>query len=609
MPFANVGRPSIGVSLLKAALVKIGLSVEIKYFNIDFAKKIGFGIYNDIANGKILSSQYSPNLALVGEWIFSDAAFNDESKCAEIKERNLPEEFLNDLSPISTKTIDKLYTIKSFVPRFVSSCCEEITEHAPKLVGFSSMFQQNCSSISVARKLKTVNPPLPIIFGGANCEGEMGSGLLDCSPHIDFICSGEGDIAFIRFVESFILRHRIEKIPGIITRDSSDLEISFTNPVINLDCLPVPNYDDYFQKIQSLCLSKNVELSLTVESSRGCWWGEIMQCSFCGLNGGTMAYRAKSVKRFLDEIIELVSKYKVRNIEPVDNILDLTYIDNLFPAIQSLNLHLELFYETKANLSRRQLLTMKKGGVSAIQPGIESLSDKVLKIMKKGVTAIQNIKVLKWCRELKIKAYWNFLWGFPGESEDHEYDDMAKLIPLLVHLDPPQTFSKISIDRFSPYFLKPSENGVKNVRPVPAYHAIYPIPPNTLNKIAYHFDYELSNGNFFNYVSELSEHVTDWMNLWRSKSVPILYHIGERDSVLIRDTRPCAQKQFTILTTPNAEIYKICNDIHDIKAIESAANRFFEISSEYLDEVLFDLVKRGLVACIDGKYLALGCEL
>ena len=53
--------------------------------------------------------------------------------------------------------------------------------------------------------------------------------------------------------------------------------------------------------------------------------------------------------------------------------------------------------------------------------------------MKKGVTALQNIQVLKWCRELGIIPSWNIIWGFPGEPQD-AYDEMVKVVSLLVHL-------------------------------------------------------------------------------------------------------------------------------------------------------------------------------
>src|SRR4030095_5227998 len=113
------------------------------------------------------------------------------------------------------------------------------------------------------------------------------------------------------------------------------------------------------------------------------------------------------------------------------------------------NLGIELFYEVKANLNKEQLSLLRAAGITAIQPGIESLSDIVLQIMRKGVSALQNIRLLKWCRQLGISPHWNLIWGFPDEPPA-EYQRMAELVPLITHLTPPVGSSKIQIHRFSP---------------------------------------------------------------------------------------------------------------------------------------------------------------
>ena len=68
MPFADVQRPSLGVSLLKAAAERAGFSVAIEYFNLRLAELIGPALYSQIAN------DFPPDL-LVGEWIFADDLF------------------------------------------------------------------------------------------------------------------------------------------------------------------------------------------------------------------------------------------------------------------------------------------------------------------------------------------------------------------------------------------------------------------------------------------------------------------------------------------------------------------------------------------------------
>ena len=56
--------------------------------------------------------------------------------------------------------------------------------------------------------------------------------------------------------------------------------------------------------------------------------------------------------------------------------------------------------------------------------------------MRKGTTALQGVRFLKWARELGLHVVWNLLWGVPGE-DPAEYGRIAGLVPLLTHLQPP----------------------------------------------------------------------------------------------------------------------------------------------------------------------------
>ena len=122
------------------------------------------------------------------------------------------------------------------------------------------------------------------------------------------------------------------------------------------------------------------------------------------------------------------------------------------------DLEVELFYETKANLKKEQVRALRDAGVTQIQPGIESFSDSVLTLMRKGVTGLQNIQLLKWCTELVVRPYWNVLWGFPGEPAA-DYERMANIVPLLTHLAPPIGFGGLRLDRFSPNFFDAASLG------------------------------------------------------------------------------------------------------------------------------------------------------
>src|SRR5881628_4232305 len=71
MPFADVGRPAIGVSLLKSAALQAGYSARIEYCNIPLAGEMGVDLYQQV------SSSFPPDLVL-GEWFFAQDLFGDE---------------------------------------------------------------------------------------------------------------------------------------------------------------------------------------------------------------------------------------------------------------------------------------------------------------------------------------------------------------------------------------------------------------------------------------------------------------------------------------------------------------------------------------------------
>src|SRR5207248_1132921 len=127
---------------------------------------------------------------------------------------------------------------------------------------------------------------------------------------------------------------------------------------------------------------------------------------------------SKSPERVAEELAELSRRYESFDFFAVDNILDPAYLDGLFAGLAKEGAGYRFFYELKANLTREQLRTLRDGGVREIQPGIESLSTPVLKHMRKGITAIQNVNTLRWARYYGIQVNWAILWGFPGETEE-----------------------------------------------------------------------------------------------------------------------------------------------------------------------------------------------
>jgi hypothetical protein len=90
---------------------------------------------------------------------------------------------------------------------------------------------------------------------------------------------------------------------------------------------------------------------------------------------------------------------------------------------------------------------------------------------------------------------WNLLYGFPGE-DPAEYAEMRNLIPLLTHLEPPQSCRHIRFDRNSAYVNDPAEYGLTNLRPALAYQYVYhSLVEDDRAQIAYYFEAEYADAS------------------------------------------------------------------------------------------------------------------
>jgi hypothetical protein len=187
---------------------------------------------------------------------------------------------------------------------------------------------------------------------------------------------------------------------------------------------------------------------------------------FCGLNGSFMQFRGKSPTQFFDEIIRLVERHQVLDMYVVDNILDMGYLNTLLPRLAESGYDLRMHYEIKANLRRDQLTALAGAGLVSVQPGVENLSTRVLKIMEKGVTGCQNVRLLRDAVTAGLAPAWNYLYGFPGELPE-DYLPLVEQFPALHHLPPLDVVTRIVVERFSPYFNRPELVCPSSFPPVP----------------------------------------------------------------------------------------------------------------------------------------------
>jgi len=608
MPFSGLRWPNLGPSLLIAALARRGIACDVAYLNFDFAERIGLERYEWIADRFAF--------VLGGERLFARHYFG---QALPDDDRYWHEVLLPADPKLSAEDRRDFEEILRHVGPFLDHCTAAIDWQEYPVVGFTASLQQTLPSLCLARRIKQLHPQAALMFGGAACEGPMGMALLRQFPVIDYVFLGEADESFPTVVEALLAERPVVLPPGVVARDPTTDRLSPAccevpappeaerSLVRDLDGLPYPDFDDYFRRLESSPLRSRIEPLLFFETARGCWWGEKHQCPFCGLNGGGLSFRSKTPVRAIAELRYLVERYGVRRACAADNVFDPRYFDTLLPALRQANLGLTFAYELKTNLTRPQVDALVAAGLRSAQLGVETFSTPLLRRIGKGANALQNLQALKWFSEAGIEVKWNLLWGFPGE-DPADYAALAELLPALCHLAPPAGVGRVRLDRFSPYFQRPTAHGMTNVRPHRAFRHVYPFADEVLARLAYYFEFDYADGRDpASYVGPMVAAAESWQ---AAQDTVTLRYWDRPDGVLIlTDTRPCATRMQWRLGGLQRAVYLFCDTGRSLRAIMASLGATGSdgpaLDEPAVGKLLAEWVDARIMLRADDRYLSL----
>jgi ribosomal peptide maturation radical SAM protein 1 len=532
-------------------------------------------------------------------------------------------------SPSSEGLPDRLRELRAAIPGFIDATARRVLATGARIVGCTSVFEQHAASLALLRRIRELDPAVVTMIGGANCETSMGLATHRNFPWVDYVVSGEADGLIVDLCRKILDQGPDIPIAGLPRgvlgpRHRDVLPLAGHRPAAparamfrDFDRLPVPDFHDYFQELERHPLADRLRPGLPFETSRGCWWGARHQCTFCGLNGSSMAFHSKSPDLVLRDLAELEARHGARGFEAVDNILDTGYFNSLLPRLAQAEPRRRIFYEVKANLSRRQVESLAEAGVVWVQPGIESLHTEVLRLMDKGVTGWQNIQLMKWAQQYGVRLSWSILWGFPGER-DEWYAQMADWIPLLEHLQAPNSLARLRYDRYSVYHRDAEALGLE-LRPVPSNRYVYPLPESELADLTYFFtaDPRSADHEFFSSARSRPagrpglERVAAAFKQWRASAddlLPPMLSMTDRDGVLdFVDSRRCAESSRVRLAGLDRAVYLVCDQAPRPERVAAKVrdDHGLDVADEQVAQSIAGLCERRLMLAMDGRVLSL----
>ncbi|MCU0286739.1 MAG: RiPP maturation radical SAM C-methyltransferase [Acidobacteria bacterium] len=512
-PFVTSRTPIIGPHILQSIAREQGYKTDILHLNLLFASLIGIESYESIC--------YGQPFRMLGERLFARAAYDlpPLGKSPELcldparsvfgngREYSL-EEFEYKYYKTADFDHDTFLKIETLCQSFIEEVSQTIASLDYKIVGCSSNWEQNNCAVAFIDRLKTLHPNIITLMGGSNCEAEMAEGMASLSNAVDYIFSGESESTFAGFLKQY----KAGNLPGE--------RIIEGQPVEDLDKIPLPDYDSYFEQIECFFNDHPPKgIAIGYETSRGCWHGK---CFFCGMKGKRGRFRQKAAKKAALELEQINNRYTGKRILLIDKLMPPSYQEELLPLLMETGGAVPITCEHRPKPDLHELINLKKAGINAVKFGIETLSTELLKRMNKGVTAAENILLLRNAAVSGIYVDWNLLWGFPGDKVEY-YREILSLLPLLRHLCPPAVFRHISIDRFSPYFEKAHDFEINHLRPWAAYRAVYPDWAD-VDKLAYRFigDFPCESLENMDLIKELAGEVKTWKESWKKAGLVLI---------------------------------------------------------------------------------------
>ena len=347
----------------------------------------------------------------------------------------------------------------------------------PYIFGFSVVTAAIKRSIIISKRLKELYPDSIVIFGGVHPTAVPEEVLT--YKHVDIVLRGEAEVTLPELYRCLKGRDEFSHIDGISFRQDGRIVHNNTAPVVqDLDSLPPFPYH--------LFSSEKYDLGAIV-SSRGCPY----QCIFCSNRIITkMGYRYRSAESIVDEINLLYHKYNRRHILFMDDNLVVNkkrlYILLDRVMTEGLNEKMEFTFQARGdNVDHKLLCDLYRAGFRNITFGLETASERLMKIIKKGETVEQCIEAVRMAKLIGFHVSATFIYGLPTET----HEDRMSCIKLSkeLKLDMPRFNNATPYPGTMLYKIAKNENGLNIVGLYENFNSVSAMIENPFKKIPFSY--------------------------------------------------------------------------------------------------------------------------
>lgn len=562
MPWTSLGDPSLGLAVLRAVLDAEGIACRVRHLNLSLLRHVRPATYTALANA------FALNDFVFGETI-DPGVTPRQLRILRAKTEEMLAFGLIDAGRFGgvDGVVEQLLRLRAeTIPAWLDEHAAEIAASEATLVGLTCMFDQTVASLALAKRVKERAPEKLVALGGYALSSPTGEEVMRCFPFVDALCTGEGEEVIAPLARASAGLVDLASVPGLLYRaGDGSVRRSPALPRFDLAKSPTPNFDDFFADVDEMRREHRVEVSvesLPLETSRGCWWGQVKHCVFCGIHDDDLKYRVRPAEHVLASLDALRARYGMRSFRFSDYILPFAYEKTLLPMLAAREEKFRLACEMKANSTPARFRLLADAGFREVQPGVESFSSDVLRRMDKGVTAILNVQTLLLGKRFGVRVHYNFLYGLP-DDELAPYQEMLEMLPRLAHLDAPVTRVEVQVTRYAPLQVNPARFGIPEAEYDPSYEVVFSegFLARTgfdLNRYCYYFERPFQNPPALEAVyRRLVDEIDRWNQVRAEREVALWYEESET-GLRVFDSRADAEGREFLLYGDDALVYPWC---------------------------------------------------
>jgi len=295
---------------------------------------------------------------------------------------------------------------------------QRIKEINPDAVGITAMTFTLIDVLKTIDLIKEVeeklNKKIIIILGGPHAHLFPQETIK--LKNVDFLIKGEGEVSFFYLLEALEGRGQLKDIKGLVYQKEGEI---IDNPVgdfiENLDELPFPDRKLLpIKKYHSILGGSRVVT--TMFTSRGCPY----HCAFCDRPHLGKKFRARSAKNIVNEMEECL-KLGIEEILIYDDTFTVNRKRVFDICDEIIKRDLKLVWDIRARVDtvdEKMLRKLKQAGCQRIHFGIEAGTEKILKVLNKGLHLNQIEEIFRLAKKIGFKTLAYFMIGAPTETRE-----------------------------------------------------------------------------------------------------------------------------------------------------------------------------------------------